>query len=259
MVDQSARGQRAVLRIGEGQEIVPHQPDQMRRHGDERGGDGDIGSGRLKRLAGVSIDQDEQRQRDRQHGDEIFRPQRQADRQSEQQPIHRLPAAQRAVEGKAGQRPERQLDDVVVELGGGVVEVVQAVDDEHGRERAQRPDQRPRRAVNQGESRHHRDLRQQVIGKVMTDGHERDLDQPPRQGRQLVVAELPFAAVDQRLDQVERQIGVKQRRQRGPDRGVQGQEGGKGPAGAGGDPGQNGHAAGRRHRLRFQNHSSSCE
>src|SRR5665811_258177 len=48
--------------------------------------------------------------------------------------------------------------------------------------------------------------------------------------RQLVIAELPFAPVNQCLDQVERQIGVEQRRQRGPDRGMQSQEGGKGLA-----------------------------
>src|SRR5665811_258176 len=46
----------------------------------------------------------------------------------------------------------------------------------------------------------------------------------------LVIAELPFAPVNQCLDQVERQIGVEQRRQRGPDRGMQSQEGGKGLA-----------------------------
>ena len=69
--------------------------------------------------------------------------------------------------------------------------------------------------------RHHRDLRQQVIGEVVADQPVGDLDQPPGQRRQLVVAELPFAAVDQRLDQVERQIGVEQRRQHGPDRGMQ--------------------------------------
>ena len=48
--DQPARRQNAVPGIGEGQEIVLHQPDQMRRHCDQRDGQrehGDCGLGRL--------------------------------------------------------------------------------------------------------------------------------------------------------------------------------------------------------------------
>ena len=40
-------------------------------------------------------------------------------------------AAQRRPVGEAGQRPERQLDHVVIELRSGESEVVQAVDDQH--------------------------------------------------------------------------------------------------------------------------------
>ena len=202
--------------IGKGQEIVLHQPDEMRRHGDQGDGDGDIGPRRLQRLARVAVDENKQHQGYRQHRHEIFRPQRHPDREAEQQPVGHLPAAQRAVKGKARQRPERQLDHVVVEFGGGVIEVVQPVDDEDGNQRAERTDQRPRGEKNEGKSGHHRDLRQEVIGEVMTDGQVCDLHQPPGQRREFVVAELPFAAVHQRLDQIERQIGVKQRRQRGP-------------------------------------------
>ncbi|MEI9805951.1 MAG: hypothetical protein WDN48_18225 [Pseudolabrys sp.] len=67
-----------------------------------------------------------------------------------------------------------------------------------------------------------------------------DLDQPPGQRRQLVIAELPFTAINQRFDQIERQIGVKYRRQRGPDRDMQRHKGGKGPAWRGGDPAREG-------------------
>ena len=92
-----------------------------------------------------------------------------------------LIAAQRALEGKAGERPERQLDDVVVELGGGVIEVVQAVDDQHGDQRPARAGERPRQRENRGQGRPHRDLRQQVIGEVMTDQPVDTFDEPPRQ------------------------------------------------------------------------------
>ena len=161
---------------------------------------------------------DEQREWHRQHHDEIFRPQRHADRQAEQKPMPEPAAAQRAVEGKAGQCPERQLDDVVIELGGRVVEVVQAVDDEHGDQRADGAGERPRGQEDQPQRRHHGGLRQQVVSEVVADEPVHDLDQPPGQRRQLVVTELPFAAVGQRLDQIERQIGVKQGRKGRPDR-----------------------------------------
>ena len=126
--------------------------------------------------------------------------------------------------------------DVVVELVGGVVEVVQPVDDEHGNERADAAEQRPRHGEDRGEGRDHRDLRQQVIGEVVPDQPVGGLGQPPRQRRQLVVAELPFAAVDQRLDQVERQIGVEQRRQCRPHRRMQQRKGGECLARRGLDP-----------------------
>ena len=65
-----------------------------------------------------------------------------------------------AMERVAGERPERQLDDVVIELGGGEMEVVQAVDDQHRDQRAARADQRQRGRPDQREGRDHRDLRQ---------------------------------------------------------------------------------------------------
>ena len=46
----------ARLRIGERQEIVLHQPDQMRRHDHERDRGRDIGPGRRERRARVAID-----------------------------------------------------------------------------------------------------------------------------------------------------------------------------------------------------------
>ncbi len=131
------------------------------------------------------------------------------------------------MEGIAGQRPERQLDDVVIELHRSVLKVMHAVDDQHGHQRAGRSDQRPRRRPHRDESHDHRRLRQRVIGGVGAERPMHDLDQPPRQRRQLVVAELPLPPISQRLDQVERQVGVEQGRQRGPDHEMQRQERGE--------------------------------
>jgi hypothetical protein len=69
------------------------------------------------------------------------------------------------------------------------------------------PTMRPRGRPDENERNHHRGLRQSVIGGVGAKRPMHDLDQPPRQWRQLVVAELPFAAIGQGLDQIERQVG----------------------------------------------------
>ena len=145
-------------------------------------------------------------------------------------------AAQRAVKGKAGQRPERQLDDVVIEFCGRVAEVVQAVDDEDGDQRADGTGDRSRGQENQPQRRHHGGLRQQIVSEVVAGEPVHDLDQPPGQRRQLVVTELPFAAICQRLDEIERQIGVKQGRKGRPDDGVEDQDGGQRPPGRRDDP-----------------------
>ena len=76
------------------------------------------------------------------------------------------PALERGVKGVAGQRPERQLDDVVIEFHGGVLEIMHAVDDEHGNERAGCADERPRGGEHQGKGDDHRSLRHGVIGGV---------------------------------------------------------------------------------------------
>ncbi len=182
------------------------------------------GPGRGECAPRVAVEQHEQRIGRRQHDDEIFRPQRAAEGEAEQQPVPEASALERGVKGVAGQRPERQLNDVVIELHRRVLEIMHAIDDQHGDERAGRADQRPRRGKDQGKGDDHHGLRQRVIGGIGSEQPVHDLDQPPRQRRQLVVAELPFAAVGQGLDEIERQIGVKQRRQRGPDRKMQGQE-----------------------------------
>src|SRR5215831_728741 len=111
-------------------------------------------------------------------------------------------APQGTMKGKSSECPERQLDYIVVEFGGGVIEVMQAVDNQHRRKRAQRADDRPRRQPDQPQRKYNGDLRQQIICEVVTDQPIGNFDQPPGQWRQLVVSELPFAAVSQRLDQV---------------------------------------------------------
>ncbi len=63
----------------------------------------------------------------------------------------KAPALERGVESVAGQRPERQLDDVMIEFHRRVLEVMHAVDDQHGNERAGRADQWPRGGKDQRE------------------------------------------------------------------------------------------------------------
>ena len=218
VIDQPARRRGARAGIGEGQEIVAHEPDEMRRHHDERddaarsmGPAWPAPCAHRGRTAGTARAAAPARRRNT----SPTAPARRA-RPSSSQWIMR-PRRKAGMKGVAGERPERQLDDVVIELGGGVMEVVQAIEDQDGDQRADRADQRTRGQPDQRERGDHRELRQRVIGGVEPDQPVQQLDQPPRQRRQLVVAELPFAAIGQRLDQIERQIGIEQRRQRGPD------------------------------------------
>ena len=227
MVVPAAHIRGAVLGIGQRQKIGLEQPDDVGRGNDKRDDEREPWPGRCQSAARVAIENEKQRVGRRQHDDEIFRPQRAAEGEAEQQPVAEAAALERGMESVAGQRPERQLDHVVIELHRRVLEVMHAVDDQHGKERAGRADQRPRRRPHRDEGDDHRHLRQRVIGGVGAERPVHDLDQPPRQRRQLVVAELPFAAVGQRLDQVERQVGVEQRRQRGPDHEMQSEERGE--------------------------------
>ena len=128
------------------------------------------------------------------------------------------------MKGVSSERPERQLNDIVIEFDRRVLKIVQAVDDQHGNKRASRADERSRGSPDRRKGYDHRDLRQRVIRGVRAEQPIHDLDQPPRQRRQLVVADLPFAAIGERLDEIERQVGIEECGQRGPDDEMQGQE-----------------------------------
>ena len=83
------------------------------------------------------------------------------------------------MKGVAGQRPKRQLNDVVVEFDSRVLEIMQAIDDQHGNQRAGRADNRACCNEHQSKGDDHRGLRQRVIGDVRADHAIRDLNEPP--------------------------------------------------------------------------------
>jgi hypothetical protein len=108
----------------------------MRRHDDQRhrGGDPRTGSGQA--LARIAVEKYKQRQRRRQDHHEIFRPPGETERDPEQDPMAQPSVPQPGVEGKPRERPERQLADVVIEFGGAEIEIMHAVDDQDGGQRA---------------------------------------------------------------------------------------------------------------------------
>ncbi len=224
VIDRSARGRRARGGVGEGQEIVAHEPEKMRRHDRKRARPRDPGARRQQAPSRARIEQQKKRDRHGEHDDEILGPERAPDRRAEQRPIHEPAATQRALQREARQRPERKLDHVVIELRRGVAEVMQPIGDQDGRECSGRPGDRQGGGEHQPKRNQHRDLRQRVIGEVVPNRLARDFDQPPGQRRQLVVAELPFPPVGQSLDQVERKVRVEQARQQRPDQPVQSRE-----------------------------------
>ena len=64
-------------------------------------------------------------------------------------------ALERGMKGVAGERPERQLDHVVIELHRRVLKIMHAVDDQDGDQRAGGADQRPRRGEDEDKGDHH--------------------------------------------------------------------------------------------------------
>ncbi len=134
------------------------------------------GPGVAKARRAFAIEQHEQRIGRRQHDDEIFCPQRAAESDAEQEPIADAAAPKRGMKGVAGQRPERQLNDVVIEFDRGVLEIMQAIDDQHGNERAGCADNGACGDEYQSKGDDHRGLRQRVIGGVRADGAMGDLD-----------------------------------------------------------------------------------
>ena len=75
--------------------------------------------------------------RRREHDNEIFRPQATRRWRGRAAARERMSAPQRGVEGEyPASAQKRQLNHIVVELGRGIIEIMQAIDDEHGDKRA---------------------------------------------------------------------------------------------------------------------------
>src|SRR5262249_47043950 len=126
--------------------------------------------------------------------------------------------AQAGVKGIARQRPERQLNHIVIEFWRGEAEIVQTVDDQNCQQRARRADDPSCTGKNRGKGREYGELSSEIIGNVGANGAIKDLDSPPGEGWELVVAELPFAAVGECFDEIERKVRVERRRQDRPKR-----------------------------------------
>ena len=221
MVDDAARGSRAPLCIGKRQKIAVPEPDEMRYHHDERDGECNPRAERGQVLARLAIEHQKERKRQCQDNDEILCPQRKPNRESEKQPVQHAAAFERRMKRVACERPERQLNHIVIELGGRVMKVVQPVDDKDRNKSTDLTDQRPCRPPDQREGADHGELGECIIGGIETNQSVHDLDHPPRQGGQLVVADLPFTAIGEGFNEIERKIGVEHRRQCRPNQPMQ--------------------------------------
>ena len=102
-----------------------------------------------------------------------------------------------------------------------------AVDDQQRRERACDANKRPRRHPHGDKGNDHRGLRKRIERGVVTRQPIGDFAQKPGQRRQLIVAELPLAAVGHRLDHIERQVVVEKCGQGGPYKRVDREERGQ--------------------------------
>ena len=143
----------------------------------ERHGGGDPRAGAGQSTPGFPVEEHEQHQRRDEHRDEIFGPQRAAERRSEQGPIADPAAPEPGMEGETSERPERQLDYVVIELGGGEIEVVHAVDDQDRDQRPERANERARGLPHEDEGDDDDRLGEGVIGGIDAKHPVDDLDQ----------------------------------------------------------------------------------
>ena len=155
-------------------------PKQIRRRDNERHGGRDPGAGTRHSPPRIRIEQQEQRERRSQDHHEILRPPGEPKSDTEQDPKSQLAAAERGEKGEARQRPQRQLGDVVIEFGGAGVEVIHAVDDQHGSESADCADERARRKPHERERDNDRDLRQRVERVIGAEQAISDFGKKPR-------------------------------------------------------------------------------
>ena len=102
MVVPAAHIRGAVLGIGQRQKIGLEQPDDVRRGDDKRDDQREPWPGRRQSAARVAVENEKQRVGHRQHDDKIFRPQRTAEGEAEQEPVPEAAALERGVEGIAG-------------------------------------------------------------------------------------------------------------------------------------------------------------
>jgi hypothetical protein len=220
MIEQPVARPGAGCGIAERQPVVLIKPDEVRRDDHKANRRREIRPRSGKTATGVRIDQHEKHKRQSEHDHEIFCPKRKAEGEAQHRPMAEAAGSQRAMKRQSGQRPERQLNHVVIEFRRSEVEVMQSVDDENRgccrgwgcHAKHESPYGRKRR-----QNAH---LSESVIGDIGSNRAVGDLDEPPRQGRQFVVAELPLASVGERLDDVERQVGIERERQDRPDGGV---------------------------------------
>ncbi len=193
-------------RIAQRQPIVFVQPSQMGRDNHKADGGGEIRPRGGEATTGPRIDQHEKQKRQSENDHEILGPEREAERHAQHRPMAEVPGSQRAMERQSGQRPERQLDYVMIEFRRGEIEEMQSIDDQNGGRRGGRScDPKHHRPYGR-KRRQNAELPEGIIGHVGIEGAIGDLDEPPWQRRQFVVAELPFASVGQGLDDVERQV-----------------------------------------------------
>src|SRR5678815_5507859 len=101
------------------------------------------------------------------------------------------------------------------------MEIMKPIDDKHSHERADTAGQGKSRPPYKGECADDRDLRERVIGRIISDGAAGYFDKPPREWRQLVITELPFPPIGERFNEVEGQIVIEERGQSGPNHKMQ--------------------------------------
>src|SRR5262249_61248923 len=119
MIEPAAHRRGAMAGVSERKKIALKQPNNMRRRYDKRDANRKPWPRCDESAPGLAIQQHEQCVGDGQDDDKIFCPQRPAHRDAKQTPRAKAAAPERRMKSVSGERPKRQLDDVVIEFDGG--------------------------------------------------------------------------------------------------------------------------------------------
>ncbi len=200
------------------------QPPQLRRDHAHECRAHQVGPGGSQCPAGERIEEQEEPDRRGQHRHRVFGPERESQPDAAPDPVGGSALRDGAMQEQRGQRPQRQLQHVVIELHRGEVEEMQALEHDHREQRGLRRGDPATEPPYRVECDHAGERAEQIDDANVAGRPIGQILDPPGQRRMLPISELPFLAERQPLRQVELEVAAHQDGQRGPHQEVRAEQ-----------------------------------